>query len=226
LKLIAHSSHNSSNTMKKALQILYGTDDSNGNEDSQESQYLLHSTFCSQYAVTSDYSSLNYLGTNPLGSLAMICFPSKSTYVEMSKGFSLPDRCFQQVLSFLSFGDQINARTAFKFHRNQFSNGSNGNSNEDDKPGGGYSGGYIIDPLKLKADILAPRKIPTPQVIQYVNMEVDSDEESQNVDIIIEEPSYLDLVNIGPGSGVILKYSMIVGCIAAVVIVVMYFALF
>lgn len=178
--------------MKKALQILYG---SSSGGDSQESQYLLHRKFCGQYSVTSDYSSLNYLGTNALGSLSLICFPTDEKLIEVSSDTSLPDKCFQNILSFLQFEDQMSARAVMKPRRTGRC-GYNNNGADLRRPGC-----YSLDPMKLRTNVLAP-KIPEVQV-KYVNMEM-SDEENQYIDISIEEPDYFDIIGIVNSSKVVL----------------------
>lgn len=156
--------------MKKALQILYGAD---GSGESQESQYLLHNTFCKQYAVTSDYSSLNYLGTNPLGSLELICFPTTETQVVISNYTKIPEACFNQILSYLDIKDHMEFRQAIKRD-------------------GRHQRYFKIDPNKLKSNVLQQRRNNEPQV-KYVNME-GSDEENQlgHHDMNLSEDTVLD----------------------------------
>ena len=175
--------------MKKALQILYGADNTGNNN--QESQYLLHNNFCSEYSVRSDYSSLNYLGTNPLGSLSKICFPSKVTFIAVSSDIALPEQCFQHILSYLEHADQNCARVAFDVSNSLYS-GTNGNTS--------FSfdnrirlGGYIIDPIKFKSVISSPRKTANSQYRHESNdqLEETDDVESQvSVALVIEEPNY------------------------------------
>jgi hypothetical protein len=200
--------------MKKALQILYGTV---SRKDNQESQFLLHSTFCNQYSVTSDYSSLNYLGTNPLGSLALICFPTEESLIKISHNVAIPESVFQKILSFLAVPDQLSARSVMKTH-NTNGVGANGNGNGSSRSESRRRPGkYCIDPLQLRSNILAPKVAETQ--VKYVNMEV-FDEESQYVDdIVVEEPTYLDIVNVA-GKNKLAVYVSIALCVGLIVVII------
>lgn len=195
--------------MKKALEILYGTSDAG---DSQESQYLLHSTFCAQYSVSSDYSSLYHIGTNPLGSLSLICFPAEQELIVVSDSAAVPDSCFQNILSFLPMCDQISARAVMDVRKGA-SRGVGGSNSDSGRPVGGFS----IDPYRLRCKILEPKAKPESNV-KYINMEI-ADEENQYIDIIIEEPTYADIISIANDNRTAAYCSVFV-CIGIVAVVI------
>lgn len=169
--------------MRKALQILYGAEQG----DTYESQYLLHNTFCSQYSVSCDYSSINRLGNIPLGSLALLCFPTQESMVTVSGSAVVPEGIFKNILSFLPPADQLSACVVMKART---ANGGDGDKSDNSRR---HHHEYIIDPFQLRSNILAPKE-PEEQVVKYVNIEV-SDEENQCPvgDAIIEEPIYFEL---------------------------------
>jgi hypothetical protein len=123
--------------MKQALQLLYGQDKpytATGSDsgaargarsqlsqpvNNQERQRLLHSTFCKEYAVNSNYRSTEYLEVKPLGSMGLVsgfAAAAAERTVVLRRGLALPVSCYNSVLTFLTPYQQKPLKIAL--HRN------------------------------------------------------------------------------------------------------------